>query len=205
MKLKKKSLGLLQNFSSNYTNMASTTKKSGRMSDEAVQAKTGKVWEEWFKILDKAGAKKMNHQEIVAFLREKHAVGPWWQQMVTVAYEQARGLREKHQKTSGYSANSSKTFAVPLAKLYKAWSETKLRRRWLTEEGILIRKATPEKSMRITWSDGKTSVSVNFYAKGEAKSQVALEHDKLPDAKTVAKIKTYWAAALERLQNILQA
>jgi hypothetical protein len=49
------------------------------------------------------------------------------------------------------------------AKLYKAWSEAKLRKRWLPEKGLVIRKATPEKAMRITWSDGKTSVSVNFY------------------------------------------
>ena len=40
------------------------TKKGPRMSDEAVKAKTGKVWKEWFTILDKAGAKKMTHQEI---------------------------------------------------------------------------------------------------------------------------------------------
>jgi len=41
-------------------------------------------------ILDKAGAKKMDHKQIVAYLSEQHQVGPWWQQMVTVGYEQAR-------------------------------------------------------------------------------------------------------------------
>ena len=34
----------------------------------------------------------MNHKQIVALLYAKHNVGPWWQQMVTVTYEQARGL-----------------------------------------------------------------------------------------------------------------
>jgi uncharacterized protein YndB with AHSA1/START domain len=184
--------------------MASATKTASRMSDAAVQAKTGKIWDEWFKILDKAGGKKMNHKEIVAYLSGNYNVGPWWQQMVTVTYEQARGLREVYQKTGGFSANSSKTFAAPLAKLYKAWSDAKLRSRWLPEKGIVIRTATPEKSMRITWSDGKTSVSVNFYAKGEAKSQVALEHDKLPNAKAVVKMKAYWTAALGRLQEMLE-
>jgi uncharacterized protein YndB with AHSA1/START domain len=183
--------------------MANEMKKSSRMSDAAVQAKTGKTWDEWFKILDKAGGKKMNHKEIVAYLSEKYNVGPWWLQMVTVTYEQARGLREVYQKAKGYSANSSKTIAAPLAKLYKAWSDAKLRRRWLPEKDIVIRTATPEKSMRITWSDGKTSVSVYFLAKGEAKSQVALEHEKLPDAKAVTKMKTYWAEALGRLQAML--
>ncbi len=184
--------------------MASATKTASRMSDAAVQAKTGKAWDEWFKILDKAGGKKMNHKEIVAYLSEKYNVGPWWRQMVTVTYEQARGLREAYQKTKGYSANSSKTITAPLAKLYKAWSDDKLRNRWLPEKGIVIRKATPEKSMRITWSDGKTSVSVYFLAKGEAKSQVALEHEKLPDAKAVVKMKTYWAEALGRLQEMVE-
>ena len=33
--------------------------KGPRMSDEAVKAKTGKSWKEWFALLDKAGAKKM--------------------------------------------------------------------------------------------------------------------------------------------------
>ena len=69
-----------------------------RMSDEAVKAKTGKNWKEWFAILDRSGANKMGHQEIVKCLNTKHDIGPWWQQMVTVTYEQARGLREKHQK-----------------------------------------------------------------------------------------------------------
>jgi hypothetical protein len=185
--------------------MASATKKSSRMSDEAVQAKTGKTWNDWFKILDKAGAKKMNHQEIVAYLRETHGVGPWWQQMVTVTYEQARGWREKHETATGYSMSASKTISVSLAKLYKACREAKMRGRWLNEKGIVIRKATAEKSKRLTWRDGKTSVELRFYAKGNNKSQIVADHNKLQDAKAVAKMKTYWAEALGRLQNILES
>ena len=185
--------------------MASATKMAGRMSDAAVQAKTGKIWNEWFKVLDKAGGKKMNHKEIVAYLSGNHNVGPGWRQMVTVTYEQARGLREAYQRAEGYSANSSKTIAAPLAKLYKAWSDAKLRGRWLPEKGIVIRSTTPEKYMRIAWADGKTNVLVNFYAKGEVKSQVTVEHNKLPDAKAVMKMKSYWAAALGRLQEMLES
>ena len=57
------------------------------MSDEAVKAKTGKTWKQWFEILKRAGASKMSHQEIVGLLTAKHNVGPWWQQMITVSYE----------------------------------------------------------------------------------------------------------------------
>ena len=72
------------------------------MSDEAVKAKTGKTWKEWFAILDKAGARKMTHKEIVQVLNSEHGVGPWWQQMVTVTYEHERGLRDRHEKPEGY-------------------------------------------------------------------------------------------------------
>ena len=51
-----------------------------------------------FQILDRAGAKKMTHQEIANYLHTKHSVPPWWTQMVTVTYEQQRGLRDKHQR-----------------------------------------------------------------------------------------------------------
>jgi 3-methyladenine DNA glycosylase/8-oxoguanine DNA glycosylase len=48
-----------------------------RMSDAAVELKTGKTWARWFELMDAAGAKKMSHQEIVGHLSAKHGVGPW--------------------------------------------------------------------------------------------------------------------------------
>ena len=43
----------------------SRAKTAGLMSDGAVQAKTGKIWGEWFKILDDAGARKMVEDNLV--------------------------------------------------------------------------------------------------------------------------------------------
>jgi len=174
--------------------------KAPRMSDEAVKAKTGKTWKEWFAILDKFGAKKMNHQEIVRYLHTKQAVGPWWQQMVTVTYEQARGLREKHQKPGGFEISVSRTINIGLTKLYKSFVTEKARRAWLPEDGLTIRTAIPNKSLRMTWSDGKSSLEVSFISKSLEKSQVVVQHSKLPDANASAKMKTYWGKALDRLR-----
>jgi len=184
--------------------MPTTTKTlSPRMSDEAVKAKTGKKWDQWFAILDKAGAKDMSHKEIVKFLNSAHDLGPWWQQTVTVTYEQARGLREKHEKPGGYQISVSRTVNVPLPTLYKAMANERSRSGWLSEDGIAVRKATANKSMRVTWKDGKTSLEINFYPKGDGKSQVVVQHSKLPDAKAAAKMKTFWGQALERLRESL--
>lgn len=173
------------------------------MSDDAVKTKTGKTWSEWFAILDKAGARKMTHQEIANLLYTKHDVGPWWTQMVTVTYEQHRGMREKHQKPEGYQISVSRTLPTSMSKLFTAFTSEKKRESWLKEDGLVVRKQTPNKTMRVTWKDGKTSLDIYFYPKGEDKNQVVVQHSKLPDAKAAEKMKTYWSKALDRLTAFL--
>ena len=182
--------------------MATTkTKTAPRMSDEAVQAKTGKNWKQWFAALDKAGAKKMTHQEIATYLSEKEGVAPWWCQMVTVYYEQQSGRRLNHERPDGFQISVSRTVNVPLAKLYKLFATDKARQAWLGENYVQVRKATANKSMRATWTDQKTSLEINFYSKSPDKSQVVVQHSKLANASAAAKMKTFWAKALDRLRD----
>lgn len=179
--------------------------KAAGISDATVRARTGHGWKEWFKILDLSGARKRNHTEIAAYLQERKSCPPWWSQMIAVAYEQERGMREKHETPSGYSISRSTTVAVPISKLYAAWEEKRLRGAWLEEPGAVLRKATPQKSVRMTWFDGKTSVDANFYAKEDGKSQVTVEHSKLADSREAERMKAYWAERLERLKRTLEA
>src|SRR5262245_38306938 len=119
-----------------------TTNTAAGISDEAVKSATGKPWNEWFKLLDKAGAAKMDHRTIAAFLHDDLKCPPWWSQMVTVAYEQERGLRERHQSPDGYKVSVSRTLETTAAALDKAWRDQRVRNGWLSES-IEIRKTTP--------------------------------------------------------------
>jgi uncharacterized protein YndB with AHSA1/START domain len=181
--------------------------KKMQISSDAVQKATGKSWDEWLAILDAAGAKTMTHQEIVAVLAKKHKVGPWWQQMVTVGYEQARGRRVKHQRSHGFSINRSKTIAVPIAAAYAAWNDKVKRSKWLADPALTIRKATANKSLRITWNDGEGegNLDVQFYAKGKEKTQVTIEHARLKNEKAAEKMKAYWGKQLDKLNGFLLA
>jgi hypothetical protein len=180
-------------------------RESKRMSDEAVKERTGKVWAEWLKVLDKAGAKKWEHREIAAYLRDKQKVGPWWGQMVAVGYEQERGLREKFQKCDGeFAASGSRTMSAPIPMLFKSWTDEKLRRRWLPGAKMEITTATPGKSVRAKWEGGKSRLSVNFYGKGAGKSQVTVDHMKLGSSKECAAMKAYWFDALNHLQKMVE-
>ncbi len=175
-------------------------------SDDAVRRATGRDWREWFSLLDKAGAASHDHTTIARRLGEKYPkLSPWWRQMITVHYERSRGLRVKHQKFDGsFSASASKTIGAPLAKLYDAWADARTRARWLPGAPLRIRKATRNKSMRITWDGGPTGLDVQFLAKGRSKSQVALDHEDLPNLAAVARKKAFWRAALERLKAMLE-
>jgi uncharacterized protein YndB with AHSA1/START domain len=176
-------------------------KQSPRMSDEAVQAKTGKKWKEWFAILDKAGARKMTHKEIVSVLSDEHVVGPWWRQMVTATYEQQRGMRNKHEKPDGYQISVSRTLAAPVPKVYQAFATEKGRSLWLDGDGLVVRKATANKSLRGTWKDKQSTLEILFTPKGDGKVQVVVQHSKLPDEKSSARMKIYWSKALDRLRD----
>jgi hypothetical protein len=171
---------------------------------EAVAAKTGKTWDEWLEILDRAGARKWTHKEIARFLQDQWKCPPWWGQMITVGYEQERGLRVKNQLCSGeFSASASKTFAVPLSTLFRYWAEPALRDRWMPDASkITIRKATADKSMRITWADG-TLVEINFTARGNDRSVAAVQHRKLRDQEQVTQRKSDWTGALAKLAVLL--
>jgi hypothetical protein len=176
-----------------------------RASDETVKAKSGKTWAEWFKILDKAGAKKWEHQEISLFLHEKQKVPGWWCQMIAVGYEHERGIRQKFQKCDGeFAASGSRTMNVPLAQVYQAWADETLRRKWLPDGDMEITTSTKDKSIRAKWDAGKSRVSILFYNKGPQKSQVTVDHMKLANSKASEQMKSYWFEALNRAQKLLE-
>lgn len=180
-----------------------SAKATTGISDAAVRAATGKKWREWFRLLDKAGGRKMHHREIVAYLGGQPDLNGWWRQMVTVGYERARGKRAKHQKADGFQVSRSKTVPVSLARLYQAWATRRIRNQWLPGDPLTIRKATRNKSLRATWSDGKTSVEAYFHNKGKNKSTVTVQHGKLPNAEAAEHMKVFWGQRLEALRSAL--
>ena len=95
--------------------------KNPRSAKKQYRPLTGKNWQDWFRLLDDAGAARMTHKEIVGIvgrLDEDHRVSGWWRQSIAVAYEKARGLREKHEHVDGYSVSASKTIPAIADQLF---------------------------------------------------------------------------------------
>lgn len=167
-------------------------KKEVNVSDEAVKKATGKEWKEWFAILDAASAHKMTHKEIVEYLAKNHDAGAWWRQTITVQYEIVKGLRQKHQKTDGYQISKSKTIKAPAEKVFNAWNNKTIRAKWMKDPDIEITTSNKNKTIRAKWIDQKTTIEIYFYEKGEDKTQVVVQHNKINTASSAEKMKKYW-------------
>ena len=124
-----------------------------RVGDDVLKKRTGKTWAEWFPILDKAGAKKMNHTEIATVLHEKFGVPEWWCQMIAVGYEHSRGLRELHESCGGFSASVSRTLGVAVKPLFAACADDKKRGAWLKwrQVGSFYRTSRKNRPRRVGW------------------------------------------------------
>jgi len=170
-----------------------------RVSDEAVVRRTGRPWDEWFAILDRWGATGRSHAEIARYLNEEQGVPGWWAQTVTVGYERARGLREKYEHADGYSVGASKTIAMGVDELSSAFLDEPERQRWLPGSPLRLRTATPARSARFDWEDGSSRVSVYFSSKGDSKSVVTVQHERLTDAEEAERMRRFWRERLAAL------
>lgn len=172
-----------------------------QITDEAVKEATGKTWNEWFLILDKAEADKWSHKQIAEWLKDQDLIeSGWWRQGVTVEYERARGLRQVHETLNGFAASVSKTLDISTDDLFDWFYEPAKRKKWCSYD-LEVTKATKPKSLRAKLPD-KTRVSIGFYIKEQGKSQVALQHEKLKDEYAVNQAKEAWKSCIEKLAGI---
>jgi hypothetical protein len=100
---------------------------------------------------------------------------------------------------------SAKTVAVAVDVLYAALIDDELRAKVAAGRGRshfakLRRTDRPALPGAMAL---RVSVSI-CTAKGDSKSQIVVQHMKIPDAGTAANLKEYWAAALDRLKGVLE-
>lgn len=118
----------------------------------------------------------------------------------------ARPAAERQAKAGppaeGYRAYASKTVNVPVDRLFQAWADDSVRAGWLGEGKLTVRGTTENKSLRARWEDG-TSVDVRFTAKGDAKSEVSVDHRQIADEAAAAAQKSVWKESLAKLSALL--
>ncbi|MGH2945166.1 MAG: hypothetical protein ACRDPC_02660 [Solirubrobacteraceae bacterium] len=175
-------------------------------SDEALRQRTGRGWEEWFDLLDQWGAAGRSHRDIARWVAAQQGIEPlaWNAQAITMGYERARGGRAVGERADGFAITASKTVAVPVERLFDAFTDASIRDRWLPGAQLRERTATRPRSAHFDWGDGASRVHVGFVAKGGAKSTVAVEHARLGDAEQAEETKSWWRERLATLKSQLE-
>jgi uncharacterized protein YndB with AHSA1/START domain len=176
--------------------------KLAGMSDAAIKKATGCTWEKWVRALDHAGASSWSHRAIADYVHEAYKVRSWWTQTVTVGYERIKGLRAiGQQRDGGFEATKSRTIAAPAKAVSRAFTDSRVRRKWLPGVDVTVRKAT-NKSVRITWDDD-SSVEVWLTEKG-GKTSTAVTQRKLAGREDAERRKAYWNGRLTALKTLLE-
>jgi len=175
----------------------------GGVSSAAVRNATGKTWSEWFAILDAHGAAKLSHKEIAEYLHAQRGVKPWWSQMVTVGYEQARGMRKKHETKDGFSVSATRVLSAPLSKSWRAFADADLRARWHQGPEWNVSKVTKDKTIRASFGDG-SRLDVYFQPKGKDRSQVSVQHSRIRSETKAKAHKSFWGKRLDELRALFE-
>ena len=188
---------------------AAAAKPASAMSDEAVAARTGKTWSQWFEILDAAGGSGLERREIITLLGE-HEVGPVWRAMVASGYERHLGrgaavkpVAKKPVAGNGLSTIVTRTVSATLLAAYGAWERPTRRKRFMDEE-ITFAGRSDGKTLRFGWKPDASRVLIVFKPLSKTRTYLTIEHDKLRTAADAARMNTYWTEALDRMQALVE-
>jgi len=175
--------------------------------DDALRGATGRSWQEWLGLLDKAGAGagSLDHQQIHDLAMQwVPGADRWWGQMVSTGYERARGLHEKAQARAGrFKASISKTLPVPLFAAFAAWADQSLRRGWLDAADLDFTRLNAGRNIRARWPDGSV-LDIRFDSTSPDQCEIVVDATKLADAGAAERAKAFWQEQFERLQAYLR-
>ncbi len=199
--------------------------KLGGITGEAVASATGRDWCEWLDFLDALDAREMTHREIVVLVAGKGGLSNgWWQQMVTVGYEQARGLRIVGQTAdAGYQIGVQKTLPIPQDLAWDLLVTGPGRNLWLgdhrpfnlqkgeeyvTCEGVSgqVRSVAPGQRLRLTWSHPDlarpSTLQLMLVGSGE-KTSIRFHQERLSSPDERERMRQHWREVLRKLLELL--
>ncbi|GAA1820709.1 DUF4287 domain-containing protein [Agromyces neolithicus] len=156
--------------------------------DDAVREATGRGRDEWFALLDAAGATGWRHRDIAGWLVSEHRVDPWWSQNLTVAFEQTRGIRSPGQRQDGtYEASVTRTVALEKTEALRALA--KVVSGALDVEPLALNLEAKNATARFPIDDGEFVLASSSDRPG-GKASIGLVWGRMPDDARLAEVKS---------------
>ncbi|MDH4279341.1 MAG: hypothetical protein OEW83_14815 [Acidimicrobiia bacterium] len=169
------------------------------MSDESMEARTGRGHNEWADIIeawaDETGGDLSDHTAVAAYLLENFdELDGWWAQAVTVGYERITGLRLPYQRADGsFSCSKSRTVAIGADALRKMLSSEEHRADLFPDQATELRSKPETKALRIAIGPEGAAAIFTIDAVADGRAKVAVQHERLPTYDSVEEWKFYWS------------
>ncbi len=199
-------------------------KTQNPITDEGVKEATGKTWAEWFAAIDEKDGLKIGRRQITSWLYDELKIDIWWCSTINMEYENHKGVKEKDGRSKGYFICSTKTIAAPVEKVYEAWASAAALNSWFGEgntgdvadggmltntdgDRLEFKRVRPNKDLRFTYERDDvqpTLVDVQFSDKGNGKTGLLVNHDRLQARDEADGIREAWSAALDRLKKVCE-
>lgn len=180
------------------TGTQDTHSRSSSMNKQLV-ATTGRSFDDWFDILDNAGAEHWPHWRIKRYLGGKRKNDEWWASAVSEAYERARSFNPAR---SAYSARVTKTIPAGISKVWTLIDNEDERRAWLDVE-LEERSRQTQSALYCELADGsKVTISLRENprsADSAHSSLVTIRHSGLANEASLDETKAFWRSALATL------
>jgi uncharacterized protein YndB with AHSA1/START domain len=213
--------------------MAKKTKpqieKLARTTSESLVKHTGFNWDQWIVKLKKAGADLLTHKEIVALLKTKFKVTPWWQQIIASGYEIHIGKKIEGQNEKGlYQVTVTKMMNIAPKKMWDFLSSPEGLNVWLkplsefhmekgesfeVSGGIFgeVRTIKPPEKVRLKWEDPdwarKSVVQIYVLPRPTEKNRcmLVIMHEELMNPRIKEKQRTYWKGIVTEIEEAIKA
>lgn len=173
---------------------------SPEMSDDAVQAATGRGWDEWCDLIDAWPGHADGHAAIARHLQDEYEVDGWWAQTVTVGWERITGVRLPHQMPDGtFTANKSRTVTVDADLLRKTLLHDEDRADLFPGLDPELRSRPTSKAIRLEVGPGVAQIGIDELPDGRAK--LTIQHARLPEFGDVERWKSFWDEWLDAVDD----
>jgi uncharacterized protein YndB with AHSA1/START domain len=201
------------------------TKQSTRVSDEAMVRATEKTSAQWYEMFDKENGQLWSHAERIGFVRRHGVLAGWWQQVITVNYERARGLRLLGEtKGVGFEFGISRTFRVTPERAWEiltsgvgleAWAgdgvEVELRKgasQQMKGKRVEVRGVTQNIRLRLALTaDGvpQRIIQLSIVPAADGKASVRFHEENLPGVAARKRADRKWNDIMDEVESILNA
>lgn len=201
------------------------TKQSTRVSDEAMVRATEKTSAQWYEMFDKENGQLWSHAERIGFVRRHGVLAGWWQQVITVNYERARGLRLLGEtKGAGFEFGISRTFRVTPERAWEiltsgvgleAWAgdgvEVELRKgasQQMKGKRVEVRGVTQNIRLRLALTaDGvpQRIIQLSIVPAPDGKASVRFHEENLPGVAARKRADRKWNDIMDEVESILNA